>query len=208
MTGDDMFSPKAPSFDCIGSDSKHPWGGQDDALVHLASRLCSRLGLIDLARRVIVLWNPRLRTTAGRAQYKKGWIELNPLLQDQVGDLRAEAIRDTFLHELAHLIAHERAGSRKIEPHGEEWRTACRDLGIPDEQRCHDLELRTRRRMVRKHAYACPHCGSVITRVRPLANRAACYTCCKMYNRGRFHENFLLYKVPLEALRARGDESS
>ena len=84
-----------------------------------------QLELPELASRLKVGWNKRLRSTAGRAWIRESWIELNPLLVEHGVD----QVRLTLLHELAHLVAYERHG-RHIQAHGSEWRQACADLGI------------------------------------------------------------------------------
>jgi predicted SprT family Zn-dependent metalloprotease len=144
----------------------------------------------ELAADVRVRWHARLRTTAGQAYYVQSLIRLNPKLM-QFG---MEEVEQTLRHELAHLVARFRAGSRRIDPHGPEWRQACRDLGIGDEKRCHDLPLpRTRQRA--RHRYHCPHCKRDYARVRPFRRAVACLECCRAHARGRYDERFRLVKV-------------
>lgn len=164
-----------------------PPNGEDETLTSLAKQLSRELGLPQLAKQVSVVWNPRLRTTAGRA-YRSGWmIELNPRL----ADISQTEIDRTFLHELAHLVSYARAGRSRIAAHGPEWRQACADLGIPGEDRCHDLPFeRTRQR--RKWAYHCPNCGHILERVRRVKWAAACYQCCRQHNRGNYDDRFKL----------------
>lgn len=169
----------------------HPRKGRDEALTLVAADLCREHGLESLARDVTVSWNPRMRTAAGRAHARDWTIELNPRLHDLPEDIRDAELRNTFLHELAHLVSFARAQRRRIQPHGPEWRQACRDLGIPGEDRCHALDFKPRR-MVRKYAYTCPACGAVIQRVRRLRRRVACYPCCKQHAGGAFDSRFLL----------------
>jgi hypothetical protein len=68
------------------------------------------LALPELARKVRVVWNPRMQTTAGRAWWPDRTIELNPKLRD----CEPEELWRTLKHELAHLIAYERCGRRHI----------------------------------------------------------------------------------------------
>lgn len=156
-----------------------------------AHTLLATLGCADLAARVRVRWNPRMRSTAGTAHAAQALITLNPRLR-AFGD--AEVDR-TLRHELAHLLAHHRAGRRRISAHGSEWQQACRDLGLADEKRCHDLPL-PRREMIARHFYQCPHCTTVLRRVRPLRAKSACLACCRRHNRGRYAERFRFAKVP------------
>src|SRR3954454_6740244 len=102
-----------------------------------AQALLNALGHAALAERLTVRWNTRMRSTAGMAYPGSARVTLNPRLIP-FGD--AEIDR-TLLHEVAHLLAHERAGRRRIAPHGPEWRRACQDLGLIEETRCHTLPL-------------------------------------------------------------------
>lgn len=137
-----------------------------------------------------VLWNPRLRTTAGLAVYSRWQILLNPALQ-AAGESEVER---TLLHEAAHFVARHRAGTRRMDPHGPEWRRACADLGIPGEARCHNLPF-ARRTLTRKFFYQCPVCSQVIARVHPLKRTSACLSCCKMFNGGRYDSRFRFQAV-------------
>ena len=166
--------------------------GKNDAsdLEGTACNLLLALGCDDLAARVRVRWNTRMRSTAGTAYAGKSLITLNPRLL-AFGD--AEIDR-TLRHELAHLLAHHRAGRRRISPHGPEWQQACRDLGLDDEKRCHDLPL-PRRQMSARHFYRCPGCATVLSRVRPLRGKSACLACCRRHNSGHYADRFRFGKI-------------
>ena len=170
--------------------------GPDEELRHRARRIAENLGLPELAARIEVEWNRRMRTAAGRAFYQMGKIELNPRLQALPEETRELEIERTFLHELAHLVSFARAGGKRIQPHGPEWKKACADVGIPGEDRCHDLNFQPRR-MKRKFAYECPACGSVVERVRRLKRRVACYDCCRARAGGKFDARFILEEKPI-----------
>lgn len=150
------------------------------------------LELPELARRVRVCWNVRMRTAAGRAWWPDRLIELNPKLQD----FPQEEVWRTLRHELAHLVAYERCGRRRIEPHGTEWQTACAELGIPGESPYHDLPLK-RRKMRKKFAYVCPECQSAIQRVKKIQRSVACYSCCRKFNGGAFAARYQLVERKL-----------
>ena len=117
---------------------------------------------------------------------KQGVLLLNTVLTVERDAAASHAKRgwdkctDTLIHELAHLLAHERAGRRRIAPHGAEWRRACSDLGLTDEKRTHDLPL-PRRVIARRHHYRCPSCGTAIARVQPLRRGSACLCCCRAH---------------------------
>jgi predicted SprT family Zn-dependent metalloprotease len=164
----------------------------DPEMTGRAASLLRALGCDELAAKVRVRWNSRMFTTAGLANYQKFLITLNPKL----GQFGEAEVDKTLRHELAHLLAHHRAGHRRIAPHGAEWKQACRDLGLHNEKRCHDLPL-PRRQMHRPHIYHCPGCKLDIHRVRPFRRRVACLACCRAHNRGRYHEKFRLIKIPL-----------
>jgi len=156
-----------------------------------ARKLLRALQCDDLAKRVSIRWNPRMRSTAGTALVAKALITLNPRLW-QFGESEVDR---TLRHELAHLLAHHRAGKRRINPHGPEWQQACRDLGLLDEKRCHTLAL-PRRELAARHFYRCPACAQEVKRVRPFNRKTACLDCCRRHNRGRYDERFRFLKIP------------
>ena len=159
-------------------------------LEETARELLRGIGCEKLARRVNVVWHPRLRTTAGQAFYGKNQVRMNPKLM-QFG---MEEVDKTLRHELAHLVARYRAGGRRIAPHGAEWQEACRELGLAGEKRCHDLPL-PRVKQRERHRYRCSHCGREYGRVRAFRRAVACLECCRAYAGGRYHERYRLVKV-------------
>ena len=169
-------------------------------LLRLAKDLLRTCGAALLGNRVAIIWNPRLRSTAGRACPRQWRIELNPRLRAFEGE-----IDRTFRHELAHLLVawnHEnRPGPkrrrRNRDPHGPEWKRACAALGIDGESRCHQLSLAAPRKLARPHAYECPACLLVVRRVQPIARgrMLACGVCCRQQARGRFDRRFQLRKI-------------
>lgn len=167
--------------------------GIDDDLTRQCCGLIKQWGHDKLAGNIVVAWNSRMRSTAGRAFWPEGRIELNPKLVD----FSAEEVRNTMLHELAHLLAYSRAGRKKIMAHGAEWAQACCDLGIPNERATHHLPLPSRQ-MVRKWRYTCPVCGDVIDRVRKMKRAAGCYPCCKQHNGGYYHKKFRLVESRIQ----------
>jgi SprT protein len=155
-----------------------------------ARELLRPLNCPALAKRVAVRWNPRMRSTAGSAFVAKALITLNPRLRE----FGEEEVDRTLRHELAHLVAHHRAGRRRIAPHGPEWERACRELGLRDEQRCHTLPL-PRRELAARYFYRCPSCALEVKRVRPFNRKTACLDCCRRHNRGRYDERFRFLKI-------------
>jgi predicted SprT family Zn-dependent metalloprotease len=176
--------PSRPGFPVLEKDAE---------LRARAQEILQKAGLEKLARKVRVEWSARLKTTAGIACYRDCLIRLNPQLQ-RFGETEIDR---TLRHELAHLVAHDGAGRRRIAAHGPEWRAACAQLGIPDENRCHTLPLQGRRRQAKKLCYVCKTCGEKVLRVRPFKHRSACLNCCRKHNGGRYDERFRFVKVPL-----------
>ena len=156
------------------------------ALREIARELLRANGADRIASEVQIEWNARLKSCAGRADYRKKLITLNPELVRHPGE-----IDRTLLHELAHFLAQFRAGRRRVRPHGPEWRKACHDLGIGDEKRCHTLAFTTITRR-RRFLYRCPKCWRDFPRVRRIRRTVACLACCRAHNRGKFDPRFQL----------------
>lgn len=146
-----------------------------------------RLLAPELSTLIVVGWNSRMRTTAGVAIAAKWEIWLNPAIRE----ISEHEVERTLLHELAHLLAQFRHGRRRLQPHGEEWRDACRDLGIAGESRTHQMPLKVRR-MKKQYRLHCPVCGQSHDRVRAPKRRVACLSCCSKYHGGKYHERFRL----------------
>ena len=160
-------------------------------LQDVAASLLRALGAEKLAARLRVEWNWRMRTTVGRADFRRCLISLNPALQ-QFGP--AEIDR-TLRHELAHLLAQFRfCKRRRILPHGREWRNACCDLGIASEHAGHTLPL-TGRELRRRFIYRCKKCQRDFSRVRRIRRATACLACCRKFARGNYDERFRLQLV-------------
>jgi SprT protein len=158
-------------------------------LLQTARDLLDANGATQIANELRVEWNPRLKTAAGRADYRQKLISLNPRLVEHPAE-----IYRTLRHELAHILAQFRAGRRKASPHGDEWRQACIDLGIADEKRCHNLPFPARTYAAR-FVYRCPNCLQEFPRVRRVRRAVACLACCRKHNGGEFDLRFRLRLV-------------
>jgi SprT protein len=156
-----------------------------------ARELLRSLGANRIARELRVEWNSRLKTAAGRADYRQKLISLNPRLL-----AHPEEIDRTLRHELAHFLAQFRAGRRRISPHGAAWQQACVDLGIPGEKRCHTLPFPAKRYTPR-FIYRCPNCRRDFPRVRKIRRVVACLACCRLHNGGDFDARFQLKPMEL-----------
>ena len=143
-------------------------------------------GATQMTAELRVEWNSRLKTAAGRADYRQKLISLNPQLSEYPSE-----IDRTLRHELAHILAQFRAGRRRILPHGAEWQLACVDLGIADEKRCHNLPFPARTYTAR-FVYHCPSCRQEFPRVRRVRSAIACLACCRKHNSGGFDPRFRL----------------
>jgi SprT protein len=186
-----VFLPKRDVASCavVGQPLRLPVSkSASDALaLQLQARALLRAnGAGRIANGIRVEWNSRLKTCAGRADYRKRLITLNPQLVRHPAE-----IDRTLRHELAHFLAQFRAGRRRILPHGREWRDACRDLGIANEARCHNLPFATRTYAAR-FVYRCPNCRRNFPRVRRIRRAVACLACCRNYNGGDFDSRFRL----------------
>lgn len=166
-----------------------PIAGRDVDLETKARELLGQNGAGQITAEVRVEWNHRLKSCAGRADYRRKLISLNPRLHEY-----PEEIDRTFRHELAHFLAQFRAGRRRILPHGNEWRAACVDLGIANEKRTHSLPFPTIER-ARRFIYKCPNCKIDFPRVRKIRRITACLACCRAHNRGKFDQRFKLRLV-------------
>src|SRR5438045_617543 len=156
-------------------------------LLQTAQELLRSLGAARIAGELRVEWNSRLKTAAGRADYREKLISLNPRLIEHPAE-----IDRTLRHELAHILAQFRQKSRRqIAPHGPEWQQACRDLGIADEKRCHTLPFPPKRYAPR-FIYRCPNCRHDFPRVRKVRRTVACLACCRAHNCGEFDIRFRL----------------
>src|SRR6266550_9045166 len=168
----------AVALQCPGCDAELEKIARDLLRVHGATRIATELR---------VEWNSRLKTAAGRADYRQKLISLNLKLVEHPAE-----IDRTLRHELAHILAQFRQKSRRqIAPHGPEWQQACRDLGIADEKRCHTLPFPPKHYAPR-FIYRCPNCRRDFPRVRKVRRTVACLACCRAHNCGEFDIRFCL----------------
>jgi len=183
LVGQALRLPKSePASDALSLQFQ----GLDPDLERQARELLRTNGANRIAMELRVEWNSRLKTAAGRADYRQKLISLNPRLLEH-----PDEIDRTLRHELAHLLAQFRAGRRRVLPHGEEWQEACRDLGIADEKRCHNLPFPVSER-ARRFLYKCPNCQRDFPHTRRIKRAVACLACCRAHNGGEFDSRFRL----------------
>lgn len=94
---------------------------------------------LDLTTAITWRWNPRLRTTAGRAVFIDMLIELNPLLLAR----HPEEMEPLLVHEAAHLVVQRLHGRQP--PHGAIWKAYMRKAGHAT-RATHELDVRGLRR--------------------------------------------------------------
>ncbi len=115
-----------------------------------------------------VIKNDRYRTVAGRAFRDK--IILSAKLWEVPGNAW-NAIRDTFIHELAHVLS-------PICGHGPTWKAIAVKMG-DDGERCHNYENMNRKSRERKAIAVCMSCEMVFYGRKRLAKnrRHYCRSC-------------------------------
>lgn len=120
-----------------------------EAVESAADEAFAAWGIPEMRKEFAWSWNPRLRTTAGRAFLHEDRIELNPRLLARQPSL----VRAVVIHEFAHLVQQRRAP--KEADHGPFWRSLMRSAGLPPHA-THDLPvdgLRVRRRRRRRRFF-------------------------------------------------------
>lgn len=63
---------------------------------------------------------------------------------------------ETVAHEVAHSLVYRTCGTRRVRPHGPEWKRLMQGMGFPNPRITHSTTLTTRR--MRQYHYACA-CG-------------------------------------------------
>ncbi len=114
----------------------------------------------------LIEWR-RYSVTAGMAHYQKGIITLSAIVLKE-----PDQVRETLLHEYAHLLAFDRHG-RKGAGHGIHWKTAMRDLGL-DPKVHHQYEVK-RNQSHQVVVYTCKKCGETFERKRRFQARKRYY---------------------------------
>ena len=146
----------------------------NDRVASLIKYLESQYDSFD-GSNVTVVFNPRLRSTAGRAFLETGVIELNQKLFNENKDA---FMLDTIPHELAHIVAYQVFADKG---HGYGWYSVMTTLGI-EGKRCHSYKVektgktytyrcscQTHEFTPQRHAwankgksYVCKHCKDIL----------------------------------------------
>jgi predicted SprT family Zn-dependent metalloprotease len=140
-------------------------------LQQISGRLGMAWGLDDFAGRVRIAYNPRMRTTLGRALLDECRVELNTRLLRE----HPEQLLGVLAHELAHIAARLLYG--RVQPHGIHFRRLMQRVG-QDPSRTHSLATKhiKRRRSRYLYLHRCSDCGYsfVARRVRRDCYCSAC----------------------------------
>jgi predicted SprT family Zn-dependent metalloprotease len=125
----------------------------------ILEELCHRF---PMGYRPRLVWRP-YRVTAGMAYYRARTIGLSHIvIRDET------ALRDTLVHEYAHLLAVHHGGNRG-KGHGHHWRQAMHQMGAePKVRHTYAVERNKPRQRV---DYQCVRCGAVIARKRRLPRK-------------------------------------
>jgi len=133
----------------------------------IAERCGQAWDIPDLPRRATIVYNPRLRTTLGRAMLDDNRVELNVRL------LRAypDELLGTLIHELAHLAVRMRYGNAR--PHGREFKALMRSVNM-SAAATHRLDTKRLKLRRRRYVYLhrCSDCGMMFIARKP---RRDCY---------------------------------
>ena len=134
----------------------------DDHISSAQTALAEAIGRFPMSYVPALEWR-RYSVTAGMAHYQHGLISLSAVvLKDP------EHIRETLLHEYAHLLAYDRHG-RKGTGHGKHWKQAMVDLGLEPKVHHHYEVTRNQSRQV--VVYRCKKCGVSFERKRQFQRR-------------------------------------
>jgi predicted SprT family Zn-dependent metalloprotease len=155
-----------------------------DELQRRASDLLATWRVLDTS--IVVAWNGRLSTTAGRAFVRKGRVELNPRLLARA----PEQVLTVLTHETAHVATFRLFGAN-VPAHGRHWRALMRHVGH-EPAVTHRIPVRGLRRSRRSFHYLrfCEACGD---RVIHTARRfGRCHGCSA-------RDSFLFLRAPATA---------
>ena len=131
--------------------AKLPLPGRS-VLMAIAQRCGDVWEMPQLHRKARIVYNPRLRSTLGRATLDENLVELNTRLLRE----HPEELVPTVVHELAHLAVHIRYGS--VAPHGIHFRTLMRAAGVSPKA-THRLPVAHLRRKRYLYLHRCSACG-------------------------------------------------
>lgn len=132
----------------------------------------------DLSIEVDVEIADRFKRKAGQYRHDEGKIRISKHLLENY----PEKVIGTIKHKLGHAVAmHRYNADRHIQPHGKEWKSVMRKIGVEELEACHDLQLtdysytvrcsnpdcdveagrHRKSKLVKKPGlYACKECGS------------------------------------------------
>jgi predicted SprT family Zn-dependent metalloprotease len=119
------------------------------------------------------------RLRFGCCDFGKKTISLSRVLSELNS---AEKVQDVLLHEIAHALV------GKKHAHGKVWQEKAIEIGC-NPKRCYlPSEIKT---PISKYTVNCMKCGKNFQASRRRKN-AACRSCCKQFNNGRYSNKFLV----------------
>lgn len=134
----------------------------DDHVEKADLALAEAIERFPMSYHPVLEWR-RYSVTAGMAHYQHGMISLSAVVLKDPAH-----IRETVLHEYAHLLAYDRHG-RKGAGHGKHWKQAMVDLGLEPKVHHHYEVVRNQSRQV--VVYRCKKCGLTFERKRRFQHR-------------------------------------
>lgn len=126
---------------------------------------------ILMARGLEVDFSMRLETCAGKAYYRKNRISIHYRLLKE----KPQELRETYGHELAHLLVDIRIG-KDARNHGRHWQNTMRDLGLKPEI-YHKMCVASFRRPKVRHLFGCSICVREFYLTKYKANNSHRYKC-------------------------------
>ena len=122
-----------------------------------ALTLAHRAGVATLPVRI----SPHLKRSAGHYSYNRRTGEPAEIaMAEALWSESKAAVRQTFLHELAHAVAHQ---LHEHHGHGYDWRKVCEALGLRGEDASTHHDFAALRGI---HVGTCLRCGAEVRRAR------------------------------------------
>lgn len=147
-----------PAFDWAKDISADTTTTLEDLFLFAQEALQEGMQLAQIRIEVKIEWR-NYPVTAGMAYYPNTIKLSKKILKTK------KQVRETVLHEYAHLVVYDRWGDQAM-PHGEEWREVMILFGL-NPQVTHDYECQ-RRTVKKPYSCKCQRCGYEIKRAKPL----------------------------------------
>lgn len=86
---------------------------------------------------VCVETSGRFKQKAGQYRHSERKVRISKHLLEN----HPEKVIETLKHEIGHAVVLNRYGKRRTKPHGREWKSVMRELGVDNPEACHSLQL-------------------------------------------------------------------